>query len=207
MSTQETNSITFWLRNLKTGEAEAAQQLWDRFFHKLIQQIEVKIRQYQCPPGMVDSEDVAASVFESLFRGAQAGRFDNVSGRDELWWLLLTLTQQKVVDHWRRESAQKRYPGRPPLSCSSDSKAAGVYEQLLSTEPDPQYVALLKDEYCRILGLLRDDRLRQIAVFRLEGLTNQEIADRVGISLPTVTRKLRLIQDTWLGETAGNGEP
>ena len=32
-----------------------------------------------------DEEDVAASVMESLFFGAEQGRFPNLADRDELW--------------------------------------------------------------------------------------------------------------------------
>ena len=37
-------------------------------------------------------------------------------------------------------------------------------------------------------------RLRQVAVWKLEGYTNAEIAERQGCSLPTVERRLALIR-------------
>jgi DNA-directed RNA polymerase specialized sigma24 family protein len=33
----------------------------------------------------------------------------------------------------------------------------------------------------------------------MEGYTNREIADRIGLSLATVERKLALIRDAWKG--------
>ena len=39
--------------------------------------------------------------------------------------------------------------------------------------------------------------LRQLAVWKMEGYTNQQIADLLGCSLATVERKLALIRATW----------
>jgi DNA-directed RNA polymerase specialized sigma24 family protein len=45
-----------------------------------------------------------------------------------------------------------------------------------------------------------DDGLRQIAVLKLEGRTNEEIASRIDRSPTTVERRLRLIRDMWKEE-------
>ena len=51
-----------------------------------------------------------------------------------------------------------------------------------------------------MLGLLRDDRLREIAVWRMEGYTVAEIAEQLGISVRAVERKLQLIRAKWARE-------
>src|SRR5712671_4818591 len=108
-----TDSISEWLGRLKGGEVAAAQNLWTRYFEQLVRV--AKQRLGASPRGIGDEEDVALSVFGSIFRGAAEGRFDHISTRDELWWLLLTITKRKTVDHIRRESAQKRHqPGQNP---------------------------------------------------------------------------------------------
>ena len=57
-------------------------------------------------------------------------------------------------------------------------------------------------EQCRwLLDQLKDDRLKQIALLKLEGYTNPQIAQRVQRSLATVERKLALIRQIW--EDAG----
>ena len=43
-------------------------------------------------------------------------------------------------------------------------------------------------------------QLRTIALLKLEGHTNDEIAARIGRSVPTVERRLRLIRQTWKEE-------
>ena len=48
---------------------------------------------------------------------------------------------------------------------------------------------------------LRDETLRQVALWRLEGFTSEEIADHLQCSVRSVARKLELIRRTWLSET------
>ncbi|QDU08705.1 ECF-type sigma factor [Gimesia aquarii] len=200
MEEQESLSVTAWIKALKKGEADAAQKLWKRYFTKLVDQAEARIR--NCPPGSLEAEDIAVSVFESLWRGAQEGRFQNLHDRSALWWLFLALTKQKVASHIRRETALKRGGNSTPKSINNDEDSGYTFEQLISEEPTPEYLAILQEEYEHLLSILRDDRLREIAVLRLEGYTSQEISEQLEISIPTVTRKLRLIRAAWSKELA-----
>tara|TARA_R110002095_G_scaffold116835_1_gene101910 strand:- start:4795 stop:5400 length:606 start_codon:yes stop_codon:yes gene_type:complete len=197
---QDLFSVTTWVKALKEGEAEAAQKLWNRYFEKLVAQAEMRIR--NCPQGTLEAEDIAVSVFESLWRGANEGRFQKLQNRDELWWLLLALTKRKVASHIRKETALKRGGNSTQKSLNNDKDSGYTFEQLVSQEPSPEYLAMLQEEYENLLSILRDDRLREIAVLRLEGYTSQEISKQLDISIPTVTRKLRLIRATWAKELA-----
>ncbi len=156
------------------------------------------------PKRIADEEDVAASVFHSLCRGAKAGRFQNVKNRDDLWWLLLGITKQKAVDHVRREMAQKRGAGRVHLESGLNGTAAGGHgfalDSLVSDEPSPEFVLMLEEQHGRLLGLLRDVRLRQIAIFRIEGFTVPEIAEDLKVSTRSIERKLQLIRGVWSKE-------
>lgn len=104
-------SVSDWVCSLKDGDAEAAQQLWNRYFEKLVAQAGQRVRSHNCPEGTIVPEDVAASVFESLWKGANAGRFEKVTDRRELWRLLQAMTRRKVVSHIRYSTAQQRFPG------------------------------------------------------------------------------------------------
>lgn len=188
-------SVTNWVNALKVGEAEAAQKLWERYFQKLINQAEVRIK--KCPQGSLEAEDIAVSVFESLWRGSQEGRFEKLQNRDELWWLLLALTRRKVASHVRTETALKRGGNSTPKSFSDDENTSYTFDLIVSDEPTPEYLAILQEEYDKLLEILRDDQLREIAVLRLEGYTLREIGTHLDISVPTVTRKIRLIRAAW----------
>ncbi|MFH1303511.1 MAG: ECF-type sigma factor, partial [Planctomycetota bacterium] len=152
------------------------------------------------PQGSLEAEDIAVSVFESLWRGANEGRFKDLQNRDELWWLLLALTKRKVASHIRKETALKRGGNSTQKSLTNAGESGYTFEQLVSDDPTPEHLAILQEEYQKLLSILRDDKLREIAVLRLEGYTSQEISKQLEISIPTVTRKLRLIRAAWARE-------
>jgi RNA polymerase sigma factor (sigma-70 family) len=198
MEEQNIYSVTNWVKGLKDGEADAARKLWERYFDKLVDQAEARIR--NCPQGSLEAEDIAVSVFESLWRGANEGRFKDLQNRDELWWLLLALTKRKVASHIRKETALKRGGNSTQKSLTNAGESGYTFEQLVSDDPTPEHLAILQEEYQKLLSILRDDKLREIAVLRLEGYTSQEISKQLEISIPTVTRKLRLIRAAWARE-------
>lgn len=53
---------------------------------------------------------------------------------------------------------------------------------------------MLAEEVETLLARLKTPVLRQVAVWKLEGYTNAEIADRQACSLPTVERRLAMIR-------------
>jgi DNA-directed RNA polymerase specialized sigma24 family protein len=72
-----------------------------------------------------------------------------------------------------------------------------LFADLIGREPEPAVAAQLVEEYERLLHSLDDDVLRSVAVWKLEGNTNKEIAGKLGRSPATVERKLRLIREAW----------
>ena len=203
------NSVSGWILGLKGADADAAQQLWNRFYGQLVDIAKQKLQ--GVPPGMSDEEDIAAGVFQSVCRGAAAGRFEDIKNRDDLWWLLLAITKQKVVNYIRHESAAKRGKGRvrteSALALATASDRFSL-DHLVGDAPTPEYLAMLDEESRKLLGLLRDDYLRTIASMRIEGYTIPEIADEIGISQRSVERKLRLIRTTWSQELSdGKSSP
>jgi DNA-directed RNA polymerase specialized sigma24 family protein len=195
------DSISEWFGQLKTGEADAAQRLWNRYYIELLRH--AKLRISTSPPGMGDEEDVVLSVFGSIWRGATEGRFANITNRDELWWLLLGITKRKAVDHIRRETAQKRrWQSTPDSQRPSLPAEAHVYslDDLVGSSPTPDFLVSLEEQYAQLLGLLRDDQLREIVALRIEGRTVPEIAQRMSIGQRAVERKLQLIREKWKRE-------
>jgi RNA polymerase sigma factor (sigma-70 family) len=195
------HSVSQWIADLKEGQADSAQQLWERYSSQLVEL--ARRRMKSVPKRVADEEDIAASIFHSLCRGAAAGRFQDVKKRDDLWWLLLAITRQKVVDHIRRETAQKRGGGFTRLEFAgngnADSKDFGL-DQLVGPGPTPEFVVMLQEQHERLLSMLRDDCLRQIAGYRIEGFTVAEIAEKLRLSVRSIERKLKLIRAAWAKE-------
>jgi RNA polymerase sigma factor (sigma-70 family) len=191
-------SVSRWIHGLKAGEAEAAQRLWDRYVHQLVRLARQRLG--SAPRSVVDEEDIVQTVFSTICRGATDGRFNDVKNRDELWWLLIAITRQNVATHVRNECTQKRGAGRvypeSQLTIAADGRSA--FDIIVGADPTPDFLAMLDDQFQRLLGLLRDDRLREIAIMRFEGYTIAEIAEKLTISTRSVERKLQLIRSEFV---------
>jgi DNA-directed RNA polymerase specialized sigma24 family protein len=66
-----------------------------------------------------------------------------------------------------------------------------------SCEPTPEFAAEVADQVRQMLHDLPDDILRELAMLKLAGCTNQEAADRLGCSERSVKRKLMVIRTIW----------
>jgi DNA-directed RNA polymerase specialized sigma24 family protein len=192
-------SVSRWLVLLREGDPAAVQHLWQRYFLSLVQLARKRLR--QAPRRAVDEEDVALSAFDSFCRRAEEGRFPRLEDRDDLWRLLAAITLRKASHALRDEGRQKRGgAARSPEAGEEDQ--AELLERALSREPTPELAAQMTEEYERLLRLLGDEQLRQVAVWRMEGHTVEEIAAQAGCAPRSVKRKLRLIRTLWEDEGA-----
>ena len=66
-------SITFWIGQLKTGDSQAAQKLWEGYYRRLVGLARLKLR--GAPRRAADEEDVALCAFDSFYRRAECGQF------------------------------------------------------------------------------------------------------------------------------------
>ena len=189
------DSITPWLSLLRAGHPEAAQRIWDRYFRRLVGLARKKLHGRRL--GVADEEDVAINALDSFCRNARAGNFPQLTDGDGLWRLLVVITARKAVRLLRDEGRQKRGGGRETLTGPLDSDGnQPAVEQLIGNEPSPEFAAQVAEEYERLLSLLDDDQ-RKIAIAKLEGLTNEQIAARFDWALRTVERRLKLIRKIW----------
>jgi DNA-directed RNA polymerase specialized sigma24 family protein len=187
-------SISVWLDRLKGGDPKATEALWQRFYRHLVEQARQRLR--GLPSRSADEEDVALSAFDSFFRGVQAGRFPRLDDRHDLWQVLLMLLANKAASLRRYERRHKRGGGRVVPA----SALEGALGEVRDDAPSPQLAAQVAEECRRLLDLLGDEELRATALAKLEGYSNEEIAARLGRSLATVERRLRLIRESWEGE-------
>ena len=196
-------SVTYWIERLKAGDPAAAQKLWEGYFRRLVGLARVRLR--AAPRRAADEEDVALSAFDSFCRGAGEGRFPRLSDRDDLWQVLVLLTARKASNLARRERRQRRGGGKvqnaSALPDDDSAEEGSALARLLGREPDPQFAAEVAEECRHLLGRLGDATLQAIAVWKMEGHTNEEIAAKLGRSHRTVERKLRLIRSIWEDET------
>ena len=196
------NSVNQLIADLQKGDADAAQRLWDRYFEELVKFARERLG--ATPRQAKDEEDVALSVFDSFCRGAKAGRLADLKDRHELWWTLLAITRRKVVDQFRGNNRQKHgtMSVKPETDIERDKKTGEKFnlDLILDENPSPDLFLQLDDEWQRLLSLLRDDTLRQVACWRIEGYSLLEISKKLHILPRAVGRKLSLIRSKWTEE-------
>ena len=196
----EHQSVTVWLRQLATGDQDAAKKLWDRYGPELI---ELSRRRFSRVLGALDDEeDLVQSVFKALWTGATDGRLEAVQGREHLWRLLLKITRRKALTRHAYNTRQKR--SHNPISLSGlpndDGSLAPADRIADADQPPPDLILILAEQQDRLMGMLRDDVLRSIAIWKLDGHTHEEIALKLGVTTRTVVRKFNLIRETWAQE-------
>jgi RNA polymerase sigma factor (sigma-70 family) len=185
-------SITLCVGALKRGDRATAQRLWEAYFRRLVAL--ARSRLHSTSRGVADEEDVALSAFDSFIHRAAAGRFPRLEDRDDLWKVLFVLTVRKAIDHARREGRRIR-AGVQVRSLEHLTELEA--EQLATLEPNPELAAEMADECRRLFDLLGDESLRSVAMWKMEGYTNVEIAGKLGCVEQTVERKLQRIRRRW----------
>jgi RNA polymerase sigma factor (sigma-70 family) len=192
----EPGSITRWVKQLQQGERAVVQGLWEAYMRKLVQLAHKKLQ--GLPPQVADPEDVALSAFKSFCLAAEQNRFPRLEDRHDLWQVLVMLTRNKAGDmcdyHRRGKRDHRRVRSEADLS---PAEILAFSELLQSGEPDPQFAVEVAEQCQRLLQRLPDESLRQIAVRKLEGYTNAEIADLMQCAPATVERRLARIRNCW----------
>lgn len=187
-------SITRLIPELRQRDERAILMLWRRYG----MQIENLARPWLVgvSPGVGDAEDVAQSAFHAFCRAAADGRAMELADRDDLWRLLATISRHKATDRIRRELRLRR-GGRAAISSNG-------LESAEDDSPSPAEAALLRDELALLFERIEangDPTLQVAATLRLEGASNEEIAEQLGCTTRTVQRKLHLVERLWRQRT------
>jgi RNA polymerase sigma factor (sigma-70 family) len=186
MSLPPRGSVTVWLDDVRMQDEQAAQEIWNRYFAQLIP---VARRHLHGAARESDEEDIALSAMKSALLGVQNERFPNLNDRTGLWPLLVTITRRKAANEIKRQRTQKR---NRAIEIQVDDPG-----QLMDSEIGPDFAMRLADEIRRLVCVLGDENLETIARLKLDGVDNDEIARRLGVSPRTIVRKLARIRQEW----------
>jgi RNA polymerase sigma factor (sigma-70 family) len=189
--------VTAWLKELKLGDSQAAQRLWEAYYESLVRFAHRRLA--NSPRRVADEEDVALAAFHSFCRGVEKGRFPRLDDRKDLWEVLLMVTTRKASDQRQVERRQKRGGGRVrgESGFGSPNASAGGLAQIAGREPSPDFALQVAEQLDRLLERLGEDSLRKLSTLKLEGYSNAEIAEHLGCGLRTVERKLSRIRAIW----------
>jgi RNA polymerase sigma-70 factor (ECF subfamily) len=130
------------------------------------------------------AEEVSQEVFLRIWR--HAGSYDPARGRVATW--VLGLTHHLAIDQIRRRKVQAQ-----PMPVSDDGEALAAQMPDLSIDIEREvWGAERRQMLMAALGRLPAPQREVIEHAYYRGLTQVEIADRVGIPLGTVKTRLRL---------------
>jgi DNA-directed RNA polymerase specialized sigma24 family protein len=190
--------ISTWIHQLRAGNHDAAERLWEHYFARLVGLARKKLA--GVPRQAADEEDIALSAFDSFCRGVEQGRFPRVADADNVWSVLVLITARKAIDLREHENRQKRGGGQVFGESTLLAEGAAGLDLLVGHEPTPEFAAQVAEECQRLLAKLTKPELRSIALWKMEGYTNAEIAVRLGCAEVTVERRLALIRSLWCDE-------
>ncbi len=151
------------LRRLAAGDTEALGEFYD-LYAGLVNGLALRILR-----DASDAEDVVQEVFVQAWR--QASRFDALRGTPEAW--LCTMARTRALDRLRRRVSRRedREEAAPAPTATPKSAEAIAVRKALD-------------------GLTEDQR-RALELAYYEGLTQTEIAARLGEPLGTVKTRIR----------------
>lgn len=186
MSSDQT--ITQWIAGLRDGDERAARAVWEAFFDRLRGYALRKLG--DAPRRVRDEEDLALSAIQALCAGAMEGRFHKLDNRDDLWQVLVMITARKASNVRRQHLAR----GEAGESAVVSPDEGGLADVLAG--PAPEFAESISTACEELLGVL-DDKLREVALLKFAGHTNEEIAQLRGRSVKAVERYLQMIRLKW----------
>jgi DNA-directed RNA polymerase specialized sigma24 family protein len=192
--TDQTGSVSCWLDQLREDDdrvvADAARRLWERYGKRLQ---DITRRHLSSDVRRVaDEEDIAQSAFHSFFVRLRQGQFD-LQDRDALWGLLAHIALSKTRRRAAYHFAAKRGRGQVHDEAGADFDL----EAVLGTGPGPEELAEWDDLQNRLLDVLGEPELKEVAIRKLAGDSLKEIAAQTNRTERTVQRRLDLIRRIW----------
>lgn len=143
----ESEHFQSMIRQVRSGDAAAAANLVRQYEAELRIIARVRLNNPQLRR-VVDSIDICQSIFANFFVRASLGQFD-IDTPDQLLKLLATMVRNKVTDHARRQSTDRRDMRRTvtthvdelPLLAADDSPSQIVSARELANAARERFAA------------------------------------------------------------------
>jgi DNA-directed RNA polymerase specialized sigma24 family protein len=196
--------VSRWIAELRAGDPAAIEQICQRYGETLLQQARNRAQRLRRRYPVVDEEWAAQSALRSFFEGAAEGRFPDLENREQLRKLLATMTIHKLLHQVEREEALKR-GGRIVMGESvvgpDDQLPRGCgLDQFADGNENAESLIIAAELLARLRKSLPNSLRRAVLDLRVEGYNREEIAERLGCAVKTVSRQLDLIRKAWLGQ-------
>ena len=188
------------IQELKQGDKDAADELIRRYFYEVLKAADIRLKKTK--QRLVQADDIAVSVFESLWRRAQASYFDDddLKDSDELFRLLCKMCTFKVNSYRRKEFAQKRGEGQVRGDSiwenDSQSKSPGI-NNVEGKQLSGEELLIFQEQHDELMRSLGNPELQQIAMMKLQNYRLSEIAAKFKVSDRTIKRRIADIREVW----------
>jgi RNA polymerase sigma-70 factor (ECF subfamily) len=126
------------IRRVRHGDGDAAAVLVRRYESAIRRAARFRLGDARLC-AVLDSLDICQSVLASFFVRAAAGQYE-ITEPEQLLRLLVRMARNKVVDHARKEQAERRWHRQVPLE-------GGAQEQLAAAGPRPDQAASARELY------------------------------------------------------------
>jgi RNA polymerase sigma-70 factor, ECF subfamily len=181
------------MAGVRGGDQDACRQFWDQY-GPLIE----RVAQRHLSPGVrrrVGPDSIVLSACRTFFRRAQGGEFQ-LSDATGLGQLLCAITVNKVRMKTRCHLRQRR-------GLQAEQHPAELPEAV-ARGPRPEDLVAFDDEL-QLLVSQFDDEERHVLDLKLQELTNEEVAEKIGSSERTVRRIVKRLQ-SHMARLLGQGD-
>ena len=190
------DAVTNWIARLSDGDESAYDAMFSRYFERLIRLAARKMSgmdqvAYSC-------EDVALSAARSFYVAVRDKKLI-VETEDELWGSLFRIATRKACAERRRRFAAKRGGGAAALRDEgSDEDDADLFFNVAGREPSPELALEMAESADELLAVFdQKPTQRRIVELKLQGASNEEIAEKTGLVPRTVLWHLKNIKEKW----------
>ncbi len=178
------------IERCRSGDEQAAQKVFNQYVDQLVHLARQRISQRIA--ARVDAEDVVQSVFRTFFLHVRAGDF-TLHDQEDVCKLLVRITVHKTlrqIAHHRRAKRDTR------MEAATGDVTQEQLVSVLADGPTPDEVVIFLDQMETFLDHLGEVD-RKICEMRMEGYSQAEIADKLGIS----DRRIRRLMERLRGLT------
>lgn len=145
----------------------------------------------------IDSEGVIYAALNSFLTGARKDEFPAMQNQEEVRKVLTTLIIRTLHDEIKWHTAQKRTPHREQPSENHDELfGATAKGQQAQAGSSPSELAGWLENFLNVMRRVHPNAI-DIVTLRIEGLTNQEIKDELGLGLRRVQMIIQDMRMAW----------
>ncbi len=178
------HSITRLLSGVKKADEEAVHDLFLRCYSRVAEIGRRKLVNKPTRRGF-DEDDAANSAFIQFLKEAKDGKFEmKLENREDFWQIVTVLVADNIAKRLRSERAKKR---------GGEAAAAVTVDQVpqaICDLEDPTLETEIADAKAVFLSRLPSHEHREVVEFMSAGLTQEQIAAELNLSVRTVARRL-----------------